>query len=433
MKISAITILLFVSNLAFAQNQSTNVVTTDIDNFWIAYDRITSTSDSLKQYEILDHAFISKGTPGLRAMMAARSYTSKSFIDAIHAYPMYWTSIRASMFKAKEYSAGIAKNIEMLKSIYPALKPAKIYFTVGAFRSGGTTMDSLVLIGSEISMADSNVYTREFETENPNLAVYLQTNPVNTLIFTNIHEYIHTQQKTTVAPNLLGQSIIEGVAEFVAEKATQKSSTLPALQYGTVNKKHVAAVFASQMFNASSGFWLYSNLDNEFKMRDLGYYVGYAISKEYYNKASDKTQAIKEMIELDYSNQDSLIAFATQSGYFEKPVSVLFKHYQMSRPTVSAIAQVDQSKKMSILVKTITINFSEAMDKRFRNFELGPLGKDHVLSIKKMIGFSQDGKSLSFEVELESGKHYQLMVGDGFRNLEGISLKPYLIDFTTNP
>lgn len=71
------------------------------------------------------------------------------------------------------------------------------------------------------------------------------------------------------------------------------------------------------------------------------------------------------------------------------------------------------------------------MDKRFRNFELGPLGKDNILTIKKMIGFSEDGRTLSFEVELDRSKHYQLVVGDGFRNLKGISLKPYLIDFTT--
>lgn len=431
MKITAVTILVFISNLAFAQSQSKDIVTTDINNFWSAYDSITATTDSIKQYEILDRTFISKGTPGLRAMMAARGYTSKSFIDAIHAYPMYWKSIRGSMLKAKEYSAAIAKNIEMLKSIYPDLKPAKIYFTVGAFSSGGTTMDSLVLIGSEISLADSNAYTREFETANPNLAKFIRTNPVNTLVFTNIHEYIHTQQKTTVAQNLLGQCLLEGVAEFIAEKATGKRSTLPALLYGKANKKRIAAAFASQMFNTSNGFWLYSDTDNEFKMRDLGYYVGYAICEGYYNKSSEKKQSVKNMIELDYNNQSSLIAFATQSGYFEKPVAELYRHYEMSRPTVTGISQIADEKSVSVSERTITINFSEPMDKRFRNFELGPLGKDHILTIKKMVGFSNDGKTLSFEVELDAGKHYQLMVGEGFRNLQGISLKPYLIDFTS--
>ncbi len=167
---------------------------------------------------------------------------------------MYWKSIRKTMLKANNYSTEIASNIGQLKTIYPALKPAKIYFTVGAFRSGGTTMDSLVLIGSEIAMADKNAYTQEFEADNPSLASYLKTSPINSVVFTNVHEYIHTQQKTTIAQNLLGQCILEGVAEFIAEKATGKHSTPPSLAYGDANKRHVAEIFASQMFNTSNGF-----------------------------------------------------------------------------------------------------------------------------------------------------------------------------------
>ena len=431
MKIATFIFFIFAFNIGLAQTRSSNVVTIDIDNFWNAYDQITSTEDSSKKYEILDRVFISKGTPGLKAMMAARAYTNKSFIDAIQKYPLYWKSMRSAMFKAKDYSTEIAKNIGKLKTIYPTLKPAKIYFTVGAFRSGGTTMDSLVLIGSEIAMADSNAYTQEFEADNPGLASYLKTSPVNSLVFTNVHEYVHTQQKTTVAQNLLGQCVLEGVAEFIAETATGKHSTLPALTYGKANKKPIAEIFGSQMFNASNGFWLYSNAENEFKIRDLGYYVGYAICEGYFNKASDKRQSVKEMIELDYNNQNALINFAERSGYFENPVIELAKKYEDSRPIVTAIDQIVEGKKMSTAVKKITINFSEAMDKRFRNFELGPLGKDNILTIKKMIGFSEDGRALSFEVELDKSKHYQLVVGDGFCNLKGISLKPYLIDFTT--
>lgn len=432
MKITLLIICFFVFNAAVAQNHPTTVVTTDIDNFWIAYDQITSTKDTSQQYRFLDRSFISKGTPGLNAMMAARAYTNKSYIDAIHTYPLYWNSIRKGMSKAKGYAKEITKNVEKLKVLYPSLKPAKIYFTVGAFRSGGTTMDSLVLIGSEIAMADSNAETKEFESTNRGLATFLKTSPVNSLVFTNVHEYVHTQQKTTAAQNLLGQCVLEGVAEFLAEKATGKSSNLPALNYGKTNKMHVEEVFMSEMFNASNGFWLYSNLENEFKVRDLGYYVGYAICEAYYNKSSNKAKGIKEMIELDYNKQEDLINFVEQSGYFRNAVAELAKKYEDSRPTVTAIDQIGADKVISASVKKITINFSEAMDKAYRNFALGPLGNDNLLVIKKVLGFSEDGRTLTFEVELEINKHYQLVVGEGFRNVKGVSLRPYLIDFTTS-
>jgi hypothetical protein len=432
LRCSILLVCLVIFNTVVAQTPSSTVVTTDTDNFWSAYDHITSTTDSSQQYEFLDRLFISIGTPGLKAMMAARSYTNKSYIDAIQTYPLYWSSIRKSMLGAQHYSKEIAKNVSKLKTLYPALKPAKIYFTVGAFKSGGTTMDSLVLIGTEIAMADQHTDFKEFDDKQPGLARYLKTYPVDILVFTNIHEYVHTQQRTTVAPNLLGQCILEGVAEFIAEKATGKSSTAPALNYGKFNKLRIEEVFCGVMFNASNGFWLYSNVENEFNQRDLGYYVGYAICEAYYNKASKKAAAIQEMIELDYSDKDDLITFAEQSGYFKKSVVDLAKKYEASRPTVTAISPVNANQLISNSVTRITVNFSEPMDKRFRNFEFGPLGKENLLIIKKMSGFSDDGRTLAFDVELESNKHYQLLIGPGFRNLKGVALKPYLIDFITD-
>ena len=83
MKIATFIIFLFAFNVGLSQTPSNNVITSDIDNFWNAYDQITSTKDSSIKYEILDRVFISKGTPGLKAIMAARSYTDESFIGAI--------------------------------------------------------------------------------------------------------------------------------------------------------------------------------------------------------------------------------------------------------------------------------------------------------------------------------------------------------------
>jgi len=71
------------------------------------------------------------------------------------------------------------------------------------------------------------------------------------------------------------------------------------------------------------------------------------------------------------------------------------------------------------------------MDKRFRNFELGPLGEANLLKIKAFKGFSDDGYSASFDVVLKPKNKYQLVIGSGFRNENGIPLKPYLIEFTT--
>ncbi|HEY0246377.1 MAG TPA: Ig-like domain-containing protein [Mucilaginibacter sp.] len=418
--------------LFFKATFAQEIVTADIGNFWNAYDKITATKDSTQQFAYLNQLFIDKGTPGLKAMMQARDYTAKSYIDAINGYPLFWNSIRANTFRANEFSKDIAANVSKLKKLYPGLKPAKIYFTIGAFKSGGTTMDNMVLIGSEIALGDEHTVMQEFPKNYDALRTYFKTNPINLVVFTNIHEYIHTQQKTTAVNCLLAQCVLEGVAEYLAVKATGQPSTAPAIAYGKAHNERIREVFASQIFSPNDGFWLYSNAENEFGVRDLGYYVGYAICEDYYNKAKNKQQAIKEMIELDYNNETALSQFVDQSGYFSQPVQALKTEYEKNRPVVTGIKPFkNNATDVSPADTRITVEFSATMDKHNRNFELGPLGKSNLLVIKKIIGFAEDGKSITFEVELKPAQRYQVVVGEGFRNADGVPIKPYLIDFTT--
>lgn len=415
-----------------AQNTGQLAVTDDITHFWEAYDRILSTTDSSRQYAYLNDLFIAKGTPGLKALMKLKGYTPQMYMDAIFRYPQFWKSIRGNMLRSAEYSGEISKGIEQLRRIYPALRPAKIYFTIGAFKTGGTTLDSLVLIGSEISMADHQTELAEIGQSMPALADYMKTDPLAILVFTNVHEYVHTQQKTTSANTLLGQCIMEGVAEFVAEKATGKPSTLPGLAYGRDHAAQVRETFAKHLYNTRYGYWLYNNEQNPFGYRDMGYYVGYSICEAFYHRAGDKTKAIRDMIRLDYDDPKALSAFLDRSGYFDRPATRIRKSYEAGRPTVVEILPLKNTgASVDAGITRLTIRFSSPMDKRYRNFNVGPLGEANALKVKEVFGFDETGCLFSIGVALEPGRHYQLIVPDRFRSLEGIPLKPYLIDFKT--
>lgn len=428
-------LLLFSFSKLFSQDTSQHFITYDIDNFWTAYDKIKSTKDSTKQYEYLDNFFISKGSPGLKAIMQAREYSNTDYIDAINKYPLFWNSVRQNTFKAKQFATDIEIDINKIKKIYPDLKPSKIYFTIGALRTGGTTLNKIVLIGSEIAMADSNTIATEFPTEFRHLKTFFATNPISKVAFDNTHEYIHTQQKTTIGDNLLAQSVIEGVAEFVTVLGTEKKSSAPAIEYGYKNINSLREKFAIQMFNSFTGFWLYSNAENEFNnVRDLGYYIGYAICEKYYDQAKDKKLALKQMIELDYNNEVALKKFVDKSKYFSKSIVKYKKQFNNNRPTVVKITQFKNGdNSVNSNINEMTIEFSKPMNERFRSFELGALGENNLLPIKKFIGFSDDKKSVTFEIELKPNQHYQIVVGSGFRSKElyALSLNPYLIDITT--
>jgi len=403
--------LLFLTPV-FAQS-APQIITTDIDNFWIAYDKIVRTKDNAEQLEYLNKLFIEKASHGQQEMIKARRYTSQEYIDAINKRPEYWTTIRPRTLKAKDFAADFESGIEKLRKIYPELRPANIYFTVGVFRSGGTTSGNNILIGSEIIFGDEKL--------------------MNSLALTNVHEYVHTQQKTTNCNNLLGQSVMEGVAEFLSVKAMQTQSTAPAINYGKNNESLVKNAFTVQMFNIDRGFWLYSDAKNDFDTRDLGYYIGYAIAERNYEKAKDKQLAIKEMIELDYNNPVLLARYVDKSGYFTKSVKTYEKKYEKNRPQVVRIREFKNGdKNVSPSITRLTVEFSKEMQPPYRSFDSGPLGKENLIRIKSFLGFAEDGKSISLEIEpLEPNKRYQMELGMSFRDKTSVRLKPYLIDITT--
>jgi len=414
-------------------NLGNNIITSDIDNFWNAYDKINATKDTIQQIKLLKTLFLDKASEGQKKMIQARNYSEKEYLNTINNFPKFWNSIRENTLKAKTIDNELSIGIDKLKSIYPQVKPAKIYFTIGALRSNGTTMDSLVLIGTELAFANKQIPTEEFPEYLSHLRSFFDSEPDKNLVFLNIHEYIHTQQRTTIGNNLLAQTVLEGVAEFLAEKALDIKSPNPQIQFGKENDAKIKSKFELEMFSPNVYNWIWNSANNEFGIRDLAYYVGYKICKEYYNASEDKQKAIEQMIKLDYNDEKKLIEFVEKSNYFSKPLKTYKEVFESKRPSVISLGEIEnKSMNVKTNIETLTINFSQKMDTNFRNFQLGSLGEENVVRIKEFIGFSKDGKSISFLIEqLEPLKKYQIIVGSGFRNTQGIPLTPYLIEFNT--
>lgn len=426
-------IVLLFSSCKLTEKKQGNIITSDVTNFWLAYDKVQTTKDSIQQIQYLKELFIDKGTPGLEGIMKARRYTVNSYQKAINAYPNFWKTLRPNTLKIDEYTKSIEQGVDRFKKIYPDAKPAKIYFTVGALRTGGTTIEDKVLIGSEIALADSTVNASELKIDYGHLPKYFKTNiPHKSIVFGNVHEYVHTQQDTTIANSLLSKTLIEGVAEFVAEQALNTSSPNESIIYGKKNDQKIKDLFVKEMFTQFEVMWFWGNANNPFKTGDLGYYVGYAISKSYFEQAKNKEKAIKEMIELAYLDEKKVYQFIEDSKYFDKSIAEYQKEVELKRPRVVGITEfTNNSKNVDATIKTMTLEFSKPMNTEVRNLRLGPLGRDHVLQVTDVIGWSEDKKQITFAVMLKSKLRQQLLVSDIFRSKEGYLLAPYLVDITT--
>lgn len=416
------------SYTVFGQTQE--FIDSDIQNFWTAYDKILKTTDTVRQYQILQTDYLDRATPGLKSLQLVRNYTPKSYLESIKSYPRFWQSIRKNTLSANKHFPEIEADLSKLKALYPNLKAVPIYFSVGAFRTGGTVYDGKVLIGVEASLADQTAVIDELpDWRKP---FYKNNNPVAGLPLLCTHEYIHSQQKEMVG-NLLSKCLYEGVAEFISCLATGKKSDVPAIAFGKANQQKVAGRFISDMYKMThDSDWIWGENTNEFKMRDLGYYIGYEICERYYERAHDKKKAVAELIELDYRNEAAVEHIVDGSGLFPKPVAQLYADYEASRPTVVEVKPFgSNTDEVRPMLTNITVHFSEPLNGYNTGVDFGPLGQDAFPAIIGDRTWSADARSWTFQADLKPGKKYQILISNNFRKADGTRLKPFLIEFST--
>ncbi|MFL5739944.1 MAG: DUF2268 domain-containing putative Zn-dependent protease, partial [Flavisolibacter sp.] len=414
-------IFFFVSffKLAESQERGPKVFTSDIDHFWTAFDSIQTTSDSLKQLSYIQTLYIDQGTPGLKAFMEAREYSAPLWIHLIREYPRFWRSVRPNTLQVKNMSGTLESRIEKLKQLYPRLREAKMFFTIGGLRSGGTTMRDMVLIGTEIAAATSSTDVSEFT--NPWLRSVFQHQSSGNIVPLNIHEYVHTQQNGE-PKNLLATAIKEGSADFITALVMEKPLQANYIQYGREHDSLLKENFKRELFTTNYNDWLY-NGSNAKTVADLGYYVGYAICESYYNKAKNKMQAIKEIIELNYSDDKAVENFFQQSGYIQQPVEYL----KSKTPVVARIEPFSNDDSLvDPAITHVRIIFSRPMDTRHYSMDVGEKGKEDF-PITGVDGFP-DSLTIVLQVKLQPRHDYEfILTNRSFRSEDGYLLKPYLV------
>jgi hypothetical protein len=410
------------------------VFTSDIDHFWTAYDSVQTTTDSMRQLYFIQTLYVEKGTPGLKAFMDVRDYSAPGWVSLLRKYPKFWQSIRPNTLSVKSYAPGIEASIRQFKKLYPPLTNAKMYFTVGGLRSGGTTKDSLILIGTEIATGGPETDVSEFSTKW--LAGVFQNQKLDNIVPLNIHEYVHTQQRAHDINELLGYCLQEGSADFITELVMDKPRQTNYIIYGRLHEPELKKEFAAEMFSgATLSHWLY-NGGNAKDMADLGYFMGYAICGAYYGQANNKQEAIRDIIELDYSDTAATGKFLKRSGYITEPYdkAALLAAIEKKIPVVTGLAPFPNGDStVDPSLKVLTIRFSVPMQTGHYSISPGEKGKD-ANPITKVAWLPGDNRSLTVAIALQPDHEYEFVcTGRSFRSVDGYSLTPYAVHFKTRP
>lgn len=301
------------------------VVTSDIDRFWEAYDAVRATEDIQEKARAFNAVYIDRGSAGLHAMNRARSYTSAEYLAMIDAYPEYLDAIRPKTTEASDFAAEIEIGLRDMLEIFPGAPRVPVYFVMGALRAAGTANDGKILIGAELAMADASLPTAEFVGRMDHLPSYIASSPVDGLVALNLHEYVHALQRSTGGHDLLSQALFEGVAEYVSTGARGIPSEQPSILFGEANRDAVLAAFEADIGDEDFSDWIWNSPDNAFGVRDLGYFVGYAIAEAYVKLAPDRDAAIRELVGLDYQDPESVRKIVDQSAVFSQPIATFFE------------------------------------------------------------------------------------------------------------
>lgn len=285
------------------------IFTSDIDNFWIAYDSVKATTDTTKQKEFIQKLYLDKATSGLKDFIIVRQHSAERHLNNILKNPKFWASVKPYTLRIKSYTPDIENLMIKFKMLYSNFNQPDVFFTIGCLNSGGTTTRNKILIGSEIAAADSTVDATEVGSWLGGVF------KLNTSVLSMVaHELGHTQQNGNNV-NLLGNCIKEGACDFIAELLLDKPIQAPYMTYGKANEKLLWELFQNDMNGQVNKEWLYNGGQAPIGKADLGYFIGYVICKSYYENASDKTKALKQIIELNYSKK-SIAKFLKKSKYF---------------------------------------------------------------------------------------------------------------------
>ncbi len=276
------------------------LVTTDVQNFWRAYDLAerTAKNDTIRRRQIYRDRYVANASPGLQDYYAYKIGSIDDFVRTHDKLPKFYAAIRPNTLQVEKQKPQMMQSFANFKAIYPDAKFPPVYFVIGRFSSGGTATNNGLIIGLDQDCRTPNVPTGELSLWQRNNFTDLQALP-----HVVAHELIHFQQAGLAADTtLLRAVLVEGMADFLGELISGKVANPRLAVYAKGRERQIWADFKKEMHLDRARNWIANgSQETADKPADLGYWVGYFICRAYYEQASDKKKAVHDILNIkDY-------------------------------------------------------------------------------------------------------------------------------------
>ena len=265
----------------------------DVELFYQVYDAAGGHPTA----EQLQRDYLDRGSEGLHQLAIVRNVTGVRIADTLAKRPELYSGAKRCLEVLPSVRQRVEVALRELVRLYPQARTPPVTIAVGRGKPVGVGSPVTGLqIGLEALCA----------------AQWMNPDVEDRFVHVIAHEYAHVQQLQALVddehPTVLVRSLTEGAAEFVAELTSGRTgyAHFPELTQG--REKEIETAFAADVDKTDLSQWA-DNSTFE-KGGDLGYWVGYRIVRAYYQRAADKKQAVKEILELSDPK-----AFLQKSGW----------------------------------------------------------------------------------------------------------------------
>ncbi len=281
-----------------------------MDAFWPYFNAaLADTTQARLQLK----TFVLKGPRELRDFYVVRyGSIDQMFGQMINGAPGYYSALQKqfrpdSVNLVKET---ILSSMRRFRELYPNAVFPKVFIVPGILNSGGTATEMGMFLGGDMYGKSGDIPVDELSDWQRGAIMNIGDLPRLTL-----HELMHFQQNyqdEAYGETLLSAVIHEGVCDFLVELSTGETMENDNLAFlaDPANERWIFGELAGELMGDDSSKWLYNGGSIEDRPHDLGYTVGYLITKSFYERHPDKKQAVFELL-----NSDDLRQIVAGSNY----------------------------------------------------------------------------------------------------------------------
>jgi hypothetical protein len=281
------------------------LITSDIDNFWRAYDASTP-GNRVSAFQSL---YFDVASPGLKDFITKRISSAQALASTVDRFPKYYASIRANTLRIAAKRDVMQLYFSRFRGLYPEAQFPPVYFLIGRLSTGGTVGNAGLYIGAEVFALGPDVDTSELQQFIPSF--YKAMGTIEKLPLVVVHEAVHSQVRLQSRPNLpdlLTACVLEGAADFVTNLVAGRTINDYKSEWAEVHREEILQRYAQDLIQSPSNLdlWLYNygSVTGD-TPADLGYWIGEEISRDYYTRAGSKETAIQNILSL--SNPEAIV------------------------------------------------------------------------------------------------------------------------------